>query len=233
MKQEAAGLYAPRGGLMRELGAVREMMRLPLFWLRTRGALPRGHGRVVVLPGFATGDGSTIVLRTTLRSLGYDVSGWGLGRNGGDVDELLPRVTEVIAAAASDGPVSVLGWSLGGYLAREVARDIPASVRQVITLASPVIGGPKYTAAARFYRDQLGVDLDHIETRVAARNAVPLTVPVLALYSRSDNVVCPAACLDHHSPHVEHRRLDRCAHASFGFSPDVLRIVAERLANPP
>ncbi len=217
--------------MFRELAAVREAFRLPRFWLHTRRQLPRGRGRVVVIPGFGTGDGSTVVLRATLRSLGYDARGWGLGRNGGNVERLLPRVAEVVTRAAEDEPVSLIGWSLGGYLAREVARDDPALVRQVITLASPIIGGPKYTAAARYYRDR-GVDLDEIEARIEARNAIPLTVPVLALYSERDDVVCPAACIDHHNPQVQHRKVNRCKHASFGFSPDVLGIVAERLATP-
>lgn len=222
-------LYTPEGSLLGELSAVKEVVRLPGFWLRKRRRLPRGRRTVVVVPGFGTSDGSTVVLRATLRSLGHDVRGWGLGRNGGDVEALLPRVTEVVTAAATEGPVDLVGWSLGGYLAREVARDRPDCVRQVVTLASPVIGGPKYTAAAGFFRDRLGVDLDDIEAQVEARNETPLTVPVLALYSEADEVVCPAACIDHHSPNVEHRRVNHCKHASFGFNPEVLAMVAERL----
>lgn len=222
-------LYAPNGNILRELTALREAFRLPRFWLQTRHKLPRGQGRVLVIPGFGTGDGSTLVLRATLRSLGYDVHGWGLGRNGGQVEQLLPRVAEVVRTAAVDGPVHLVGWSLGGYLAREVARDNPEHVRQVITLASPIIGGPKYTAAARYYRDR-GVDLDAIEAKIEARNATPLRVPILALYSERDNVVCPGACIDHHNPEVDHVRVNECEHASFGFNPGVLGIVAERLA---
>ncbi len=223
-------LYAPGGNILREFTALREALRLPWFWLRTRRELPRGQGRVLVIPGFGTGDGSTVVLRATLRSLGYDVRGWGLGRNRGEVEQVLPRVAEVVRTAAVDGPVHLVGWSLGGYLAREVARDNPQWVRQVITLASPIIGGPKYTAAARYYQDR-GVDLDAIEAKIEARNATPLRVPVLALYSERDNVVCPGACIDHHSPQVEHVRVNQCEHASFGGNPGVLGIVAKRLAS--
>lgn len=223
-------LYAPDGNIFRELTALREALRLPRFWLQTRRQLPRGQGRVVVIPGFGTGDGSTAVLRATIRSLGYDVRGWGLGRNLGEVEQLLPRVAEVVRDAALDGPVHLVGWSLGGYLAREVARDNPERVLQVITLASPIIGGPKYTAAAGYYRNR-GVDLDAIEAKIEARNATPLQVPVLALYSERDNVVCPGACIDHHSPQVEHVRVNQCQHASFGFNPRVLGLVAEQLAS--
>lgn len=223
-------LYAPGGSILRELTALREALRLPRFWFRTRRELPHGRGRVLVIPGFGTGDGSTVVLRATLRSLGYDVRGWGLGRNRGNVETLLPRVAEVVRAAAVDSPVHLVGWSLGGYLAREVARDNPQWVHQVITLASPIIGGPKYTAAAGYYRDR-GVDLDAIEAKIEARNTTPVRVPILALYSERDNVVCPGACIDHHSPRVEHVRVNQCEHASFGFNPGVLEIVAKRLAS--
>jgi pimeloyl-ACP methyl ester carboxylesterase len=229
MKHELHELHEPQGSVLRELAAVREAFRLPRFWLRTRKQLPRGRGRVLVVPGFGTGDRVTVVVRQTLRSLGYDARGWGLGRNGGDVETLLPQLARVVVEAAAEGPITLVGWSLGGYLAREVARDDPDSVQQVITLASPIIGGPKYTAAAQHYRSR-GIDLDDIEAKVEARNAVPLRVPVLALYSEHDDVVCPAACIDHHTPGVEHVRVNQCKHASFGFSPDVLRILAERLA---
>jgi pimeloyl-ACP methyl ester carboxylesterase len=82
-------------------------------------------------------------------------------------------------------PVRLIGWSLGGYLAREVAREHPHAVQQVITLGSPVIGGPKYTAVAGAYRRR-GVDLDAIEAEVAVRNELPLDTPITAIYSQSD-----------------------------------------------
>ena len=82
----------------------------------------------------------------------------------------------------------LVGWSLGGFIAREYAREHPQHVRQVITLGSPVIGGPRYTATARWYASQ-GFDLDELEQAVAARYANPLTVPITAIYSRRDGVV--------------------------------------------
>jgi alpha-beta hydrolase superfamily lysophospholipase len=194
---------------------------------------PRGRDEpVIVLPGFGTGDGSTLSLRIYLRTLGYRVEGWGLGRNHGRVPELIPAVVELSDRIATESgqPVRLVGWSLGGYLAREAARENPAAVARVVTLGAPVIGGPKYTAVAGFYR-RLGEDLDAIEAEVAQREEVPIQVPITAIYSRSDGIVAWQACLDHSNPEVEHVEV-ATTHLGLGFSPEVYRIIARRLAPP-
>ena len=122
----------------------------------------------------------------------------------------------------------LIGWSLGGYLAREAARERPQAAHQVITLGSPVVGGPKYTAVAGAYLRR-GIDLDVIEAEVAARNRQPLDTPVTAVYSRSDGVVAWQACIDRHSTNVEHVEVET-THLGLGFSPEVFQIIAERLA---
>ena len=140
----------PRHALAREFMTFLEPMRLALR-IRRLSAGPRGDGTpVLVIPGFGASDRSTWVLRKYLRSLGYVASGWQLGRNHGRVGELLPQVTRRVEsiAARQGGRVHLVGWSLGGYLAREAAREIPEFVSRVITLGSPVVGGPKYTAAS-------------------------------------------------------------------------------------
>jgi pimeloyl-ACP methyl ester carboxylesterase len=184
---------------------------------------------VIVLPGFGAGDGSTAALRSYLRVQGHRASGWRLGTNRGDVAKLLPRVTERVerVARSAGGPVALVGWSLGGVLARETARDRPDLVSRVITLGSPVIGGPKYTAVAAFYRSQ-GIDLDAIEAEVAARDATPIRTPITAIYSRSDGVVSWRACIDGRNPAVEHVEV-MTSHLGLGFSPEVYAIVAARL----
>jgi len=124
--------------------------------------------------------------------------------------------------------VRLVGWSLGGYLAREAARERPDAVERVITLGSPTVGGPKYTAVAEVYR-RSGYDLDAIEAAVEARNRVPLQVPVTAIYSRSDAVVAWEACIDRVNPQVEHVEV-HTTHLGLGFAPDVYRIIAQRFA---
>ena len=190
----------------------------------------RGNGEpVMVVPGFSASDSSTGVLRNYLRYLGYTVSGWGLGTNRGNVPELLEQLTQRVAdyAQEQNSPVRLIGWSLGGYISREIARDRPDLVDRVITLGSPVIGGPKYTAVAPFYR-QMGFDVEEIAREVEARYDQPLEVPVTAIYSRGDGVVAWKACVDARSPNMKHVEVSG-SHLSLGFSPGVLRIIAKRL----
>jgi len=217
-------------GLLGQAWGLLELPRL-LVQFPKLARQPRGRGQcVLVLPGYGAGDASTALLRAYLRFLGYQPRGWGLGRNDGEVPDLLPRVVERLEAVAREegSAVRVIGWSLGGYLGREAARERPQAARQVITLGSPVVGGPKYTAVAGAYRLR-GIDLDEIEAAVAERNRLPLATPVTAVYSRSDGVVAWQACIDRHAQNVEHVEVET-THLGLGLSPEVFQIIAERLA---
>lgn len=190
-----------------------------------------GHA-VIVLPGFGASDVSTALLRRFLRSKGYAVQGWGLGTNHGRVMDLLPSVLDLVrTTAARSGPVSLVGWSLGGVLAREAARELPSQVRRVITMGTPMVGGPKYTQTASTFRAR-GVDLDHVERLIDERERRPITVPITAIYSHNDGVVDWRACIDRVTPGVEHIRV-RATHLGMGASAEVFRIVAHRLAITP
>jgi pimeloyl-ACP methyl ester carboxylesterase len=123
--------------------------------------------------------------------------------------------------------VALVGWSLGGTIAREVARDAPEAVQQVITLGSPVIGGPKYTAAGGSLARR-GLDIDWIEAQVRLREERPVQVPITALVSPSDAIVDYRAAQDHFSENVEHIEID-VAHLGMGINRRVWRIVLERL----
>ncbi|MCB9681235.1 MAG: alpha/beta hydrolase [Alphaproteobacteria bacterium] len=189
-----------------------------------------GHP-VLVIPGFLGTDLHTVALRRALAARGHRVHGWGLGLNRGDVPRLLPQLEATVARLAdrSGTTVSLVGWSLGGVLAREVARAAPARVRRVITLGTPIVGGAKYTAFAGVFERWMGADLDAVEARIAARNLEdPLTVPVTSIYSTSDAVVAWQASVDPWHPHVEHVALT-CSHAGLVVSPQALEAVASRL----
>ena len=110
-------------------------MRLTMPLLR-RSATRGGGEPVLVAPGFASDDMWTESIRRLLTTVGYDVRGWGLGRNHGRVPKLIPELVEQVATFAEEAgrPVRLVGWSLGGYLAREVARERPDLVEKVITL---------------------------------------------------------------------------------------------------
>jgi pimeloyl-ACP methyl ester carboxylesterase len=202
------------------------LLRAPLL-----ATLPRGNGaHVMVLPGYGANEASTAVLQGFLRLLGYRSYHWGLGRNHGHVAKLMPLVLERIdeISPSSDEPVHLVGWSLGGYIAREAARERPERIRSVITLGSPVVGGPKYTTVAARYRRK-GLDLDELERLVDARYDKPLATPVTAVFSKADGVVAWEACIDRRSAGIEHVEV-RTTHIGLGFCPEVFRIIADRLA---
>ncbi|MFM9864182.1 MAG: esterase/lipase family protein [Micropepsaceae bacterium] len=192
--------------------------------------LPRGKGAaVMVLPGFGGGDASTIVLRGLLAALGYTVSGWGLGVNRGNVEATLPKVEAQVEAFAkrTGRKVHLVGWSLGGVFAREVARDRPKLVASVVTMGTPVVGGPKYTRVGAVY-SAFGANLDALEARIDERNRRLIKVPVTAIWSRADGIVDWRACIDPYDRDIDHVEV-RATHLSLGFDPHVLRIVADRL----
>jgi pimeloyl-ACP methyl ester carboxylesterase len=204
-----------------------------LLALPSLSRLPRGHGEpVMLLPGFGASDASNAALNALLRYLGYRVYGWGLGLNRGDVEALLPQVEARMRDIrdSTKTPVRLAGWSLGGVLAREVARDAPDLVDRIVTMGTPVVGGPKYTRVASAYR-AAGVDVDGIEAKIEARYDVPIRVPVTAIYCRADGIVDWRACIDHRTPDIEHIEV-KATHFSLGFDPKVLEIVAEKFAAP-
>lgn len=191
---------------------------------------PRGDGHTVVdIPGWKAPELSGAPLRAYLRTLGYDAQGWGLGTNTGDprrdVGRLTRRVLELVELDGS--PVSLVGWSLGGVLAREVARRRPDAVRRVITYGTPVVGGPRFTAVARAYGGEASVAADAVARRLDAGS--PIQVPLHVLFSRRDGIVSWQACLDRSSPYAEHLEVSS-THIGMGVDPDVWRLVAERLA---
>ncbi|HLN87572.1 MAG TPA: alpha/beta hydrolase [Candidatus Limnocylindrales bacterium] len=225
-------LQAPASsGVIRE---VRGLIELPRLLLRfpVLALQPRGNGEpILLLPGHGMGDGSTVILKAYLRLIGYRARGLGLGRNMGSITDLLPRVLKRVTSFSrrSDQKVTLIGWSFGGYVAREIARERPDLVRQVITLGTPVIGGPKYTAVAKMFR-QRGMDIEAIAAEVERRNhAVLLETPVVAIYSRGDAVVAWEACIDRLTPNVEHVEV-RTTHLGLGFSAEVYKIIARALA---
>ena len=125
-------LKAPQySGVLREARGLIELARL-LLRFRDLRRQPRGNGEpVLILPGYGAGDGSTVIFKGYLRYLGYNAHGWGLGRNSGVVEELLPRMLKRLALLSrrSKQQVRLIGWSFGGYLAREIARERPDLVR--------------------------------------------------------------------------------------------------------
>jgi hypothetical protein len=192
--------------------------------------MPRGDGHVVVdVPGWRASELSGLPLRRYLSWLGYDARGWGFGTNTGNPVRDAERLTEVVAqlAEASGRPVSLVGWSLGGVISREVARERPDLVHRVITYGTPVVGGPNHTVVAGAYSHEVRNEASRVTAELHASR--PITVPLTVMYSRRDGIVSWRACLDRHSPDVEHVEV-RSSHIGMGVDPDVWGVVASRLA---
>ncbi len=202
----------------------------PWLWSAPRGD---GHG-VLVIPGFLASDFSTTVLRRFIRRLGYRVAGWNLGRNRGPTEQVLGQLPRELSALAerTGRPVSLIGWSLGGIYARELARRSPEQVRQVITLGSPfALTDARQSHADRAYRRRARL---HATQGVPTPEQVaqPIGVPSTAVYSRNDGIVAWQACI---APESElHENVEvRCAHLGFGTDPATLWVIADRLAAAP
>ncbi len=195
---------------------------------------PRGDVHpVLVLPGLLAGDVSTTLLRGFLLGLGYQVQGWGLGRNVGptaDVVAGMPRALEKLARLA-DSPVSVVGWSLGGIYARELARRRPDLVRQVITLGSPfAIRDRRQSRASWTFERHAHEHAEHFDIP-AGQLSAPVPVPSTAVYSRRDGIVDWRCCIDPPGPGRQNVEV-RCSHLGFGHDAATLWLVADRLAQP-
>jgi pimeloyl-ACP methyl ester carboxylesterase len=203
---------------------------LPALPLLKRAPTGDGHP-VLCLPGWLASDASTRALRWFLRHRGYHVHGWKLGWNLGPsaatVSGLAGRLTDL--RRRHGRRVSLIGWSLGGIYARELACRFPDDVRQVITLASP-FRDPSATTVARWYRSvaprRAGNGHEH-----RSRSRTPPPVPCTSFYSRSDGVVAWRSCLDDESPLSENIEVIS-SHCGMGHHPGVLLAIAERLAQP-
>jgi len=200
-----------------------------LPWLRFA---PRGDGHpVLVLPGLVASDRSTQLLRDFLARRGYEVHGWGLGRNFGPrsgVEEAMLATIDRLHAE-SGRKVSLIGQSLGGAYARLLAAQRPDAVRSVITLGSPVTGHPRSSNAWRIYEFTSGKS--SMDPRRWQQVTQTPRVPTTAIYSRSDGVVAWQNSVEPSGPHTESIEVVS-SHVGMAVHPAVLYAVAERLAQP-
>jgi pimeloyl-ACP methyl ester carboxylesterase len=211
---------------------------LDLIQLRRRRQLARtarvGDGHpVLVLPGLLAGDLSTLPLRRFLRALCYDAHGWELGLNTGPTPELRERLLARYGALRTrhEGRrVSLVGWSLGGIYARELARAHPDGVRLVITLATP-FRDISATHAARLVPLRPGGRPLREARELHEHLRRPLPVPSTSIYSRSDGIVAWRSCLEDEGPRSESVEV-ACSHTGMGFHAEALAVVADRLAQP-
>jgi pimeloyl-ACP methyl ester carboxylesterase len=204
-----------------------------------RAVVPKGLGSlapvpaarprpVMLLPGFGA---HPVRMRRLLRGLGaagHRAHEWGLGFNLGPTPEnfafLLGRLT---ALAKSEGePVVLIGWSLGGLFARELAKQRPETVAGVITLGSPFSGDRRANNAWRAYQFVTGHRVD--EPPVPGDFAIKPPVPTIALWSPRDGIVAPRSACGW--PGERDRAVAlRCNHLGFANDPAVIAEVLRQV----
>lgn len=186
-----------------------------------------GCGRkVIVLPGFMASDQTTARFRRSLDAAGFESHGWGLGRNRGVRADIFDRLDARLDALSLDEPVVLVGWSLGGLIAREYAKRSPERVARVVTLGSPFSGDPRANNAWRLYEFIAGYKVDAPPVDIALGEKPP--VDTHAFWSSRDGVVAPASARG--LPHESDRQtqLD-CTHMAFIAGPEAIRAVAAAL----
>jgi hypothetical protein len=225
----------PKGSRQLLTGEWRTIATLPGVLARAPqlARIPRGDGAAVIdIPGWKAPEVSMAPLRGYLKLKGHDARSWGLGTNLGTPEADSRRLAVIVEnlATTTGRPVALVGWSLGGVVARETARLVPDAVRHVITYGTPVIGGPTYTLAADAFGEaecrrvrELTEELDRIN---------PIQVPITVMFSRNDRVVHWSACIDRTSPRVEHVEI-KSTHLGMGIDPEVWAIVATQLGLSP
>jgi alpha-beta hydrolase superfamily lysophospholipase len=220
----------PLSQLLREAGA--------LLSLRWKSLVPGSgqrsgtgdRGPVLVIPGFLASDYSTVILRRALERAGYRAYGWGLGLNLGARRDLLDRIEAQLERAHRRGKVTLVGWSLGGIYARELAKRQPDKVARVITLGSPFSGDVRANNAWRLYEmiNDHKVDRPPVDVRVGEKPPVP----TIAFWSRRDGIVAPACARGEAHECDRSVELD-CTHMGFMSEPCAIQAVLDALADRP
>lgn len=230
----APAIPAPSTALM--FLETRAVPELGAFWLMRPwlSALPSGDGHpVLVLPGLLADDGSTRPLRGFLNGQGYRAHGWKLGRNmglRGSVEaDMLARIEELYERYGRR-KVSLVGWSLGGLYARQLAKQVPDKVRCHISLGSPFAGSPKSTNAWRAYELASGGKVEDLDLLTHGLAEAP-PVPSTSIFSRTDGICAWQACLNEDGPETENIEVVG-SHLGLGHHPAAVFAIADRLAQP-
>ncbi len=205
---------------------------LSLFSKPIWGDLPSGNGEpVLLIPGFMASDASTKFIRYFLKKKNYTAYPWDLGTNTGNFSKTYPQILEKLQAISEEQgqKVNLIGWSLGGVFAREVAKEKPELVKSVITMGSPFASITQETNASWLYN--LVSKRRKNQVKYAKMDTIhePPTMPSTAIFSKSDGIVNWKGCLEPEMPHTENVEVN-AAHMSLGIHPATLVCIADRLA---
>jgi hypothetical protein len=226
--------------ILLSLEPIRGISEYGLSWLMNvplKSVCHKGDGHpVLVFPGLGGGDGTTQYLRMFLNDIGYNANPWKLGRNLGPRKGMEAMITSLedrlrqIYEGSGNQQVSVIGWSLGGIYAREVAKRLPDMVRQVITLGTPFKATAGGTNAAGLY-EVLSGDNSHKDPNVMAEIAIPPSVPFTSIYSKTDGVVHWECSLEDSGHNTENIEIPGASHMGLGHNPIAMYLISHRLQN--
>jgi pimeloyl-ACP methyl ester carboxylesterase len=199
--------------LVREWAALTSRLYRGIGRLGERG--PADGPKLMVIPGFLATDRTTLGLQRALAEAGYRVAGWDMGLNSGVKSDTLDQLAGRIERFGGGRPVTLVGWSLGGIYAREVAKLRPDLVAKVVTLASPFSGDPRANNVWRLYELVSGhpVDAPPIDADLKAKPPVP----TMAIWSRRDGIVAAACSRGDAAESDRQLELD-CTHMGFAVS---------------
>lgn len=208
--------------------AIVDLLRGLIFRVSYKTKMSDDRHPVLVVPGFLGSDFSTSFLRKFITEMGHPAFGWGLGRNLGDLEDLV-RLTQNLEKiyAKYNQKVTLIGWSLGGVYARELAKQNPQLVHQVITLGSPFKGlnAPNH---ARWVFDLMGKE-DQLSPEEMAKIPEPAPVLTTAVYTKQDGIVPWQMCMEDEEDSL-HRNIEVWgSHCGLIFNPKVLEIVVAQL----
>ena len=199
---------------------------------------PGGDGHpVLIFPGLGADGKSVAPLRRVCESLGYTAFDWGRGYNTGPQGDVDVWLCELAAHSADlldehDQAATLIGWSLGGIYARELAKLMQGRVRQVITIGTPFNADADHTNVGWLYR-LLSSNTPAFDEDLSQRLRKAPPVPTTSIYSRSDGIVAWQSCC-HTSPRKDVQDIEiQGSHIGMGWNPSVLRVVADRLAQQP
>ena len=183
---------------------------------------------VIILPGFGTGPLRMRYMAQQLERAGHRTKRWGMGKNWGVAAESMERLEDRLFEVCEryEGPVALVGWSLGGLYARELAKRHPICVSKVITMGSPFSGSPRANNVWRVYQAITGhpVDAPPIETNLSEKPPVE----TVALWSPSDGAIAPRSAAG--KPGERDRAIAlRCTHNGFSYSPEAIYAVLAEL----
>lgn len=223
-------------GKLQTLLEARTPLHIPFLFLKAMSlsCAPKGDGRaIILLPGYLTDKYAMYPLKSYLTYLGYKVFDWGQGRNMGQVEHLVDQEIQHIEQLQQDTGITsftLIGWSLGGVISREIARLLPDTVAEVITMGSPITGGPKYTAPGQRFIKQKGIDIDELEAKILKHNQMGLTQSVTSIYSKSDGIVAWEASLDIYNDHAQNIEVSS-THMGMGVNAEVWLTIANLLTD--